>query len=101
MAWWRDTWGSEVARNYIHVDIHGLYRLARLVDRYNVDADAGLDVRMQHAEIRLAQQAYGQTPLDRTRLQWEVELPPKVEDEAKGDDPPQVLVSRQALRALK
>ncbi len=101
LAWWRDVWKSEVAENYLRVDRHGLFRLAVLVDKFWRDSDAGVGVREIGAEIRLQQQAYGNTPLDRTRLQWEVEHPDE-SDKAQGeDDAPPVLDSRSVLRALK
>jgi hypothetical protein len=99
MAWWRDVWTSEVKGEYLHVDIHGLYRLAVLVDRYWRESDSGLSVQQLGAEIRLQQQAYGITPLDRTRLQWEVDrgdapekaTPQYDEHEPEAEDPRKVL----------
>jgi hypothetical protein len=73
MAWWRDVWRSEVAPHFLHVDIHHLFRLAVLVDRYWRASDAGEGVQQLAAEIRLQQTACGLTPLDRSRLQWEVD----------------------------
>lgn len=101
LAWWRDVWSSEVRANYLRVDLHGLYRLAVMVDRYWQDSDAGLGVRELGAEIRLQQQAYGITPLDRTRLQWEVEHPKKAETAKPESEPPVTFDSRDVLRALK
>lgn len=100
LAWWRDVWTAEVAGNFLRVDRHGLFRLAILVDRYWRESDAGLGVRELGAEIRLQQQAYGITPLDRTRLQWEVEHP-KEQEKPEADEAPPVLDSRTVLRALK
>jgi hypothetical protein len=94
-------WTSEVAAEYLHVDHHGLFRLAVLVDRYWRDSDAGDGVRELGAEIRLQQQAYGITPLDRTRLQWEVERPAEKEKAQAEEPPPEVYDSRLVLRALK
>jgi hypothetical protein len=56
-------------------------------------------VREIGAEIRLQQQAYGNTPLDRTRLQWEVEHPEPEKEPAEAEAPP-VLDPRKVLRAL-
>lgn len=66
--WWRDVWRSPMATEYLQADTHGLYRLAELVDRYWLEPSAGLA-----AEIRLQQQCFGLTPLDRRRLEWQVE----------------------------
>src|SRR5690348_3178359 len=33
-AWWRDTWRSPMASEYLEADRHGLYLLAALVDQF-------------------------------------------------------------------
>lgn len=51
---------------YLKVDVHGLTRLAVLVDAFWLgDHDVA-------SEIRLQGQLFGLTPIDRRRLQWEV-----------------------------
>ncbi len=67
-AWWKDVWSSPMAAEYLRADMHGLYRLALLIDRFWEDPSTKLA-----AEIRLEQQAFGLTPLDRRRLQWSIE----------------------------
>lgn len=67
-TWWRDIWRSPMAAEYLRADLHGLYRLAMLVDRFWLDPKPTLA-----AEIRLQQTCFGLTPLDRMRLRWEVE----------------------------
>ncbi len=49
-------------------DIHGLYLLATLVNAFWIEPSQALA-----AEIRLQRQCYGLTPIDRRRLQWEIE----------------------------
>jgi len=66
--WWRDVWRSPMAAEYLQADVHGLYRLAALVDKFWHEPNKDLA-----AEIRLEQQCFGLTPIDRRRLQWEVE----------------------------
>ncbi len=66
--WWRDVWASPMASEYIQADIHGLYLLADLMDRYWRDPTTKLAT-----EIRLQRQCFGLTPIDRRRLQWTVE----------------------------
>lgn len=56
-----------MAVEYLAADVPGLVLLADLVDRFNW-GDATLA-----AEIRLQRQCFGLTPLDRRRLQWEIE----------------------------
>lgn len=67
-AWWHDVWHSPMATEFLRADMHGLYRVAVLVDRFWVEGGTTLA-----AEIRQEQAAYGLTPIDRRRLQWEVE----------------------------
>ena len=67
-AWWRDVWRSPMASEYLQADVHGLYRLAVLVDAFWKRPSEKLA-----GEIRLQQQCFGLTPIDRRRLQWEVE----------------------------
>ena len=92
-AWWSDVWGSPMAGQFLEVDRHALLRLAVLVDLFWRDPTKDLA-----AEIRLEQQAFGLTPIDRRRLQWAVQeetetrrvrTPPPAEDE--GEDPRKVL----------
>ena len=66
-AWWRDCWHSPMESEYLDADMHALYRLAALVDQFWYEPKATLA-----AEIRLQQQAFGLTPLDRRRLEWSI-----------------------------
>ena len=95
-AWWEDVWRSPMADEFIEADKHGLYRLAVLVNEFWEHPSKDL-----HAEIRLGQQAFGLTPIDRRRLQWEVgraESASRKKPPAKpraGDDP------RERLRLVQ
>lgn len=66
--WWHDIWHSPMADEYLRADRHALYRLATLIDLFWSEPTKELA-----AEIRLEQQAFGLTPLDRRRLQWSIE----------------------------
>lgn len=66
--WWADVWASPMAPEYDDSDIHGLYLLAALVDEFWESPSTSLA-----AEIRLQRQCYGLTPIDRRRLQWEID----------------------------
>ena len=68
VKWWRDIWRSEMAPEFVQSDIHGLYRLAVLVDAFWEEPSVKLA-----AEIRQQGQCFGLTPIDRRRLQWEVQ----------------------------
>ena len=67
-TWWRDVWRSPMAEEFLRADMHALFRLAVLVDMFWWDPSDKLA-----KEIRLEQQAFGLTPIDRRRLQWSVE----------------------------
>lgn len=74
-AAWRDWWASPMAREWVKADVVGLFVLAELLQQFYETGDAKLA-----AEIRQQRQAYGLTPLDRRRLQWEIE---RAEDAAE------------------
>lgn len=78
-AWWRDVWHSPMAGEYLKADVHGLYILAELVDAFWENPTTTLA-----AEIRQHRTAFGLTPIDRRRLQWEVE---KVESATRKRQP--------------
>jgi hypothetical protein len=67
IAFWDDVWASPMAKEYLDSDVHGLYVLAELVERYWREPNGPAA-----AEIRLQRQCFGLTPIDRRRLQWEV-----------------------------
>ena len=68
VAWWRDVWHSPMAVEFVEADVHALFRLAVLVDMFWTEPTKELA-----AEIRLEQQAFGLTPIDRRRLPWSIE----------------------------
>lgn len=67
-AWWRDIWSSPMAPEFDSSDIHGLYVLAMLVNGFWREPTQALA-----GEIRLQRQCFGLTPIDRRRLQWEID----------------------------
>jgi hypothetical protein len=71
LAWWQDALASPMAGEYLQSDLHGLVRLAVLVDDYWQAETPTARTRLA-AEIRLQGQAFGLSPIDRRRLQWEV-----------------------------
>jgi hypothetical protein len=102
VSWWADIWASPMATEFDHSDVHGLYLLAALVDEFWVKPNQALA-----AEIRLQRQCFGLSPIDRRRLQWEIERADDAQDRgrkrraavpkppAAGADP------RQVLRAVQ
>lgn len=66
---WQHAWSSPMASQWLETDIDALGRLALLWDEfYKNPGDAKKDM----AEIRLQESRFGLSPLDRSRLQWEV-----------------------------
>jgi len=68
-----------MAPEYLQADVHGLYILAVLVDKFWRKPSTQLA-----GEIRLQRQCFGMTPIDRRRLEWSVE---KVEQAARKQQP--------------
>jgi hypothetical protein len=71
-AWWADLWASPMAAEYDATDVHGLLQLAVLVDDF-WRAETPRDRQAASAEIRLQSLRFGLSPIDRRRLQWEIE----------------------------
>ena len=87
VAWWREVWHSPMAAEFLRSDVHGLYRLAELVEMFWREPSTKLA-----SEIRLEQQAFGLTPMDRRRLQWSV-------DEEAGARPAAAAAATREQRA--
>ncbi len=67
-AWWQRVWSSPMATEFDASDVDGLYVLAVLIDDFWRAPSAD-----NAKELRLHRQAYGLTPIDRRRLQWEID----------------------------
>lgn len=67
VASWRHAWASPMASQWLETDADALGRLAVLWDEFykRPSADALKEIRLQSAP-------FGLSPLDRSRLQWEV-----------------------------
>lgn len=87
VLWWSDIWVSPMAPEFDASDIHGLYLLAVLVDGFWASPTKELA-----AEIRLQRQCFGLTPIDRRRLQWEID---------RGDGAEERTQRRRATRATR
>lgn len=68
LSWWERVWSSPMAGEYLPTDVDGLARLAILVDEFYKRPDTEI-----MREIRLQEARFGLSPVDRSRLQWEVE----------------------------
>jgi hypothetical protein len=70
--WWKSVWTSPMASEYLAADKDALYMLARLHQDFWM-ADTGTQRQQLAAEIRQQGVRFGLSPIDRRRLQWEVE----------------------------
>ena len=81
-----------MATEYTQADVYGLWILADLLQQYWDNPCPQIA-----AEIRLQRQCYGLTPIDRRRLQWEIdrvnETKPTTSRPKRVKDPRSVLKS--------
>jgi hypothetical protein len=80
---WQRAWVSEMAGQWLETDADGLGRLAILWDEFYKKPHVQV-----MAEIRLQEQRFGLSPLDRSRLQWEVGRVEEAEQRRKPKTPP-------------
>lgn len=76
-VWWAGIWKSPMAPEFDTADINELLLLAVLVDSFWREPSKELA-----AEIRLQRQCFGLTPIDRRRLQWEIDRGEEAEERA-------------------
>lgn len=103
LTWWADVWASPMAPEYAESDHHGLFLLAMLHQDFWTAAEPK-DRQAAAKEIRLQEQRYGLSPIDRRRLQWTIEHAEEATDRGarrragtarqpdQGDDPRLTLV---------
>lgn len=70
--WWDAVWKSPMASEYLSADKEALFVLARLHQDFWT-AKGRKDRQQAAAEIRQQGVRFGLSPIDRRRLQWEVE----------------------------
>lgn len=92
VEFWRDLRRSPMVGEYVQSDLHRLYMLADLLDLYWYGS-RGLAV-----EIRLQGQCFGLTPLDRRRLQWEIQ---KVEEGERRRKPAPLSDTKPSLKLME
>ena len=96
-AWWKLLCAAPMAREYLASDLPGLIRLAVLIDTFHREPSPHIA-----AEIRLQEQRFGLSPLDRRKLEWSIQ---KTEAETAKRKLSTVDVRRadprEVLRALK
>lgn len=83
LTWWKSVWQSPMASEFLDTEMRGaLYLLAELYQR-RWTADTTSDLVNVAKEIRLQETRFGLSPIDRRRLQWEIE---KAEDAAERSE---------------
>lgn len=73
VAWWQSVWRSPMASEFLDADRPRLEMIAELHQKFWMAADEGESVTKLAGEIRQQELLFGLTPMDRRRLQWEVE----------------------------
>lgn len=83
VEWWHAVWTSPMATEYLESDVRGgLYELAELKQVFWT-AENGKARLIAAAEIRLQEVRFGLSPIDRRRLQWEIEKGEKAVEQTK------------------
>jgi hypothetical protein len=73
VEWWKSVWQSPMASEYLTADMKGgLYLLAELHQRRWTEKETSVLVKLA-SEIRQQEVRFGLSPIDRRRLQWQVE----------------------------
>ena len=95
--WWESVWRSPMASEYLQADMKGgLYHLAYLHQLYWEATELGFgainSLPKLAAEIRLQEVRFGLSPIDRRRLQWEVE---------RGEQAAEKVQQRRQTKAAK
>lgn len=101
LRWWESVWKSPMASEYLTADKEALFMLARLHQDFWTAKDRK-SRQQAAAEIRQQGVRFGLSPIDRRRLQWEVEKGEQAADRtatrrqrkappAAGADPREVL----------
>lgn len=85
-AWWADVWASPMAPEFDGSDVHGLFALAVLVDDFWLAESPSLRSKLA-GEIRQQSQRFGLSPIDRRRLQWEIDRGSAAAERTKGRQP--------------
>lgn len=97
-TWWDGIWSSPMAPEFDSSDINELLLLAVLVDGFWREPSKELA-----SEIRLQRQCFGLTPIDRRRLQWEIDRGEEAEERAakrKAASAPRSTSTRKDPRKL-
>ena len=79
VEWWEKTWKSPMATEFHDADFEDLVSLAELRDDFHKMRDPMKRAKLM-TEIRMQGARFGQSPLDRRRLQVEIEKGEEAEE---------------------
>lgn len=99
VTWWGHVWESPMSGEYLTTDVDGLIRVAILVNDFYLEPKA-----TTLAEIRLQEQRFGLSPLDRRRLEWEIAKVSEAEEKRTRRQPAAKTATRDPrafLQAVK
>ena len=82
LDWWETVWASPMAAEWLEADRPGLVLLAELWDDFYKASGASDRLKLS-AELRLQEARFGLAPMDRRRLQWEVERSEDAQDRGR------------------
>lgn len=87
LAWWKRVWASHMASEFLDTDVDGLVRVALLVDDLWL-ADSARERAILLGELRLQEARFGLSPLDRSRLHWEIAKGEEADRKRRKPEPP-------------
>lgn len=75
VQWWTDLWSSPMSSQYLPTDVDSLVLIAFMRDDGQTCADQGDSKGLSDIskELRMQEQRFGLSPLDRARLHWAIE----------------------------
>lgn len=98
-ATWAIWWASPMSSAWIEADLPGLQRAIQLVEDFHRSESARERMALQ-SEIRQQELRFGLSPIDRRRLEWEVEQPEEPEQAAEPEPTKPVVDPRSSMRLV-
>lgn len=97
--WWKLLSEGPTAKEYLDSDMEGLFILADLMHRYWVEKDPDRQIKLALAIVR-HRSSYGDTPIDRRRLQWSIQREGGRGGTAPREEPTPIARARDPRKAL-
>ena len=100
IRWWESVWRSPMAAEYLEADKDGLFVLARLHQDFWT-AKNKKERQQAAAEMRQQGVRFGLSPIDRRRLQWEVEKGEQAVQRTEARRRPKLVPGKDPRESLK